>query len=273
MFLTQQPWAELYRCLMELDETLHAASVVVPWLNEHPNEVQWLRSFREGTAIHMETSYEDLCVLYAISRVTQLMMLRFQSGSADGSDYGGPLIDQSNFQSFHEAIGLTPFIPTQFHPIQVEVVSVIEDAKSDSGPKLRETVWPGLMLGDLVFQRAGCRVSAGEQSMSRELAERSPMYWAYRRKHRRYSDKSHGWGGNSQWRTAFRRDYVRDSCCQYNVDGCEMLERHSFDEQGEGISFDGMLEVLRHRCQIKTTCQHELTPYSYRWAEPITMIF
>jgi hypothetical protein len=271
MYQTQQPWAKLYSDLMELSDTDHSTIVTTPWLNEHPDEVQWLQKFQGCTTENLQTTDENLCLLYAISRVTQLMMLRFQTGRVDG-DYRGPLIDRDHFQSFHETLGLTTYIPEQFHPIKVEIVNVTENATTNSKPKILETVWPGLMLGDLVFQRAGCRLDAGKQEMPRLLAERSTMFWAHRRKHRFYQDQSHGWGSNSQWRTAFRRDYIRDGYCQYNVDGKDLLERLSFDEHAADIAFDGMLEVLRHRCQISIakTGQYDLYPYPYRWTELMT---
>ena len=58
-----------------------------------------------------------------------------------------------------------------------------------------------------MFSRAGVAVCGGKDYIQPEIAMSSTIYWAFRRKYRPYSDLSHGWGSNSQWRTSFRRDY------------------------------------------------------------------
>ena len=82
-----------------------------------------------------------------------------------------------------------------------------------------ELVWPVLMLGQLVFSRAGVKVRAGIDHAERGVADRSPLYWTFLRRHRPPIDRSLGWGHNSQWATDFRRDYrISDTTCLLNVD-------------------------------------------------------
>ena len=106
--------------------------------------------------------------------------------------------------------------------------------------------------------------------MSKEIAERSKLWWAYCRRLRAVEDMSHGWGSNSQWRTSFRRDYRFGSELMFNVDGAldlgapappsdprlrELLEAFP-------LSRDDRVELLVNRCFVRTTSpDDDLWPY------------
>ena len=71
-----------------------------------------------------------------------------------------------------------------------------------------------------------------------------------------------GWGGNSQWRTNYRRDYLFNDRFEYNVDA---KERPDDDD----LAPDQRLELVRHRCFVGSEDPHEdLWPYDIRHTEP-----
>ena len=112
---------------------------------------------------------------------------------------------------------------------------------------------PGLMLGDLLFSRSGVRIVAGSRHALKSVAEQSPLYFAYRRLHRRTVDLSQGWGSNSQWRTLVRRNYVAGDRLIYNIDGTTSLDATGPTHRDEaGLTAAQRLELCRHRCFVVT---------------------
>jgi hypothetical protein len=110
--------------------------------------------------------------------------------------------------------------------------------------------WPGLRLGQLLFSRAGVAVTAGAAVATAGVADRSPLYWTWRRDGRRTCDLSHGWGHNSQWRTALRRDYRTPEGDVLNVDGTLRAVHPADDSDSEELPVDRRVELLRHRCLL-----------------------
>jgi hypothetical protein len=70
-----------------------------------------------------------------------------------------------------------------------------------------------------MFARAGVRIRCHPSVARKEHAETTLLCFSYRRHRRRAADLSLGWGSNSQWRTAFRRDYLDGDRFRFNVDG------------------------------------------------------
>jgi hypothetical protein len=117
------------------------------------------------------------------------------------------------------------------------------------------------MLGPLVIARAG--VVAG--GFVKEIAESSTLYWAYYRANRRTEDLSRGWGHNSQWRTALRRDYLLGGIAYYNVDA-----RPAGPPHDEDLTAAEKLELLRHRCFVRCPKRHDdRFPYGDTYREPV----
>src|SRR5262249_5712763 len=149
-----------YRELFDLIHGQHSGPVywyvIAPWVDTHAGEREWLRSFalRPGDPIpHAEV--EDLWRLYALSRVNELLLRGFQHGRADGCDWPGPKISLDDYQRFAESLGLTATEPATFSPFYHEVVEVEEAHDEDQPVGLGLTFWPCLLLGDMVFSRAG----------------------------------------------------------------------------------------------------------------------
>ena len=236
--------------------------VIAPWIESHADE--WLPSFasRPGSPIP-SADVEDLWHLYALSRVNETLLLGFQHGRADGTDWPGPKISADEYVRFAELLGLTVTPSASFSPFFHEIVEVEEAGDEDQPISLTSTFWPCLMLGDMVFSRAGVRVSGGRHFIRKDVAESSTLYWAFRRKNRPYQDLSHGWGSNSQWRTRFRRDYRIGQEFHYNVDGKHDLaapEPTAVDR--DGLTREERAELLTNRCFLRTPKPHnDLWPY------------
>lgn len=85
------------------------------------------------------------------------------------------------------------------------------------------------------------------------MADRSPLYWTFLRRHRPTVDLSQGWGSNSQWRTGFRLDHRTSTGRRVNADG-----RHDIDAPENLDPSETLLtpaerrQLLRNRCLLRT---------------------
>lgn len=267
MFSSQLPYVELLRRLHEYRGDDAYTGLLEAWPDNNAREVQWLAEFRHRTNNDWTAaSGEDLCRLYALFRVTSTLLLRFQTGRADGTDYQGPSITVDGFQLFHEQLGFHTPLVDGFHPFFHEIISVEPVSDSESRIQVVETSWPCLMLGDLMFCRAGCTVSGDSIHLVKDIAESSKLYWTYRRKDRWCNDQSHGWGSNSQWRTSHRRDYLSNKRYHFNVDGKQSLNDPSCSV--DEVPVEAMIELVRNRCLIRTRVDdNDLYPYLFSYSE------
>ncbi|MEV7774731.1 hypothetical protein [Kitasatospora sp. NPDC086791] len=180
-------------------------------------------------------------------------------------------------------LGMTPFDGAgPFDPFLHEIVEV-EQAEDPQAPiELLEVRRPGLTLGELLFVRAGVRIRAGAAHAERGVADRFPLYWTFRRADRTTHDLSHGWGGNSQWRTDFRLDYRTPEGDHLNVaedgsvDGRPDLGHYrDLTPEERLLTPAERRELLRNRCLLRTPraaaelaasagWEDELWPYEWR---------
>lgn len=262
MHQDQIPLRALHDTLIEYEGEACYVEVLIPWLATNPKEVEWLAAFsrRVETPIPY-ASDEDLWHLYALSRVLELLALRFQQGEADGVDWPGPDITLQQFDLFAQALGLHVEYSTTYHPFAHEIVRLIP--ASNTSPQISHHHWSGLMLGNMRMLRAGVTVSASAQLLHPGIADNSTLYWAYRRKNRPYRDLSQGWGSNSSWRTRFRRDYKIGDALYFNVDGkadLMCIPPDSLDDAG--LNRAERIELLLNRSFITTDKPHDdLWPY------------
>jgi hypothetical protein len=171
-----------------------------------------------------------------------------------------PTITLEERNEWLRALGLVEFQQPTFHPYYHEIVEVEQAPDPDEPISLQGVLWPGFLLGQLLFCPAGVRIRAGEWVIQKDLAEHSRLYWTFLRNNRPAVDASHGWGSNSQWSTSIRRDYVDDEAYHYNVDGD--LDVH--DDQTAGgrayppvdgdvaLGMASRIELLTHRCFVRT---------------------
>jgi hypothetical protein len=170
-----------------------------------------------------------------------------------------PSISLEERNEWLRSLGLTEIQQPTFHPFYHEIVEVEQAPDPDEPISLLGILWPGFLLGQMLFCRAGVRIRAGERIVQKDLAEHSRLYWAFVRNNRPAVDESHGWGHNSQWSTRFRRDYVDDEAYFYNVDGD--IDIHDESTGGPGypnryrdphLTLASRIELLTHRCFICT---------------------
>jgi hypothetical protein len=235
MHSDQAPYRALYDAYYDYEGPDFYDDLVRPWLRQQDGERRWLEDFgrRRGKPIP-DATIEDLWRLYAFSRIVDL------------------LLRHARFAEFMESFGLQRIERKAFHPFFHEIVSVGE---------VRE-YWPGYMLGNLTIIRAGCGI-APRPEITKHIAETSTLYWTWNREHRPTDDLSAGWGGNSQWRTAFRRDYAIDGRLHYNVDRLKKPDEDDLEPSER-------LEMLRHRCFVHCTKpDDDLWPYDYTHQEDL----
>jgi hypothetical protein len=90
-------------------------------------------------------------------------------------------------------------------------------------------------------------------------------YWSWWRRNRGVVDCSHGWGGNSQWRTDFRRDYVVGDKLHYNVDRHPSESRH---RPWHTLPPEQPLSLLRFRCSTTVDLGPDQWPFYDHYVEP-----
>jgi hypothetical protein len=264
MHSDHQPYRQLYDEMVEYEGGALFDDVLAPWLRAQDGERRWLSELR-GRRGHPipRVEPEESWRLYALSRIVQLLQLSFTRRTLEEGWTIAP-VSRDEFTRFMDGLGLEAVERAGFHPFYHEIVTVDQAPDEDAAPEIVEVLWPGYSLGPLLISRAGVRVRAGRRHLVKEIAERSTLYWAFARNNRRTEDLSSGWGGNSQWRTGFRRDYALDGALHYNVDA---------HDPGGGASIDlaetERAELLRHRCFVTSTRpSDDLWPYGLRLTEP-----
>jgi len=262
MHIDQQPYRDLYDAMLEYEGDALHDDLLRPWLRQNDGERRWLDGIRGRTGDPVPPMQpEESWRLYALSRIVQLLQLSFAPPAADAAWTIAP-VTVDEYARFMAALGLEAVDRAGFHPFFHEVVTVDELPDDSAPPEVVEHHWPGYTLGPLLITRAGCRVRAGRLHMVKEIAERSTLYWAYARNTRPAADLSHGWGGNSQWRTAFRRDYALDGRLHYNVDA-----KPTPGGMRDDLAAAERAELLRHRCFVTCT-----KPSDDRWPYDLGLV-
>lgn len=255
----QTPYLKLYKALLAYQGKDLYAEVLSHWLAESTAEIDWLKklSAQSNTPLP-EADQETLWRLYALSRVNDLLLLIFQAKDAHSNDWPGPPISGEEYRTFMNALGMQEASPQPFSPFYHEIVVAAPAVKKESAISVTEFLWPGMTLGNMLFSRAGVRVNGGSDFLNCSTATTSTLYWTFRRKYRPHQDLSHGWGGNSQWRTRFRRDYHIGDSYFYNVDGKYDLSGEQPAKMAENdLSVPERIELLTNRCFILSEKPHD----------------
>ncbi|MGA5816696.1 hypothetical protein ACPC54_02355 [Kitasatospora sp. NPDC094028] len=240
----------LYETLLDTDGPYQ--DVVDAWLR--PSATADYRARLQTAGVHRtrwwgtENGQGLLEELYALGRIADFLLLE-------------PRLPP--YLALFTALGMTPFTDAgaAFDPFRHEITEVEQAEDPDTPIEPLDVRSPGLMLGELLFTRAGVRVRAGAAHAERGVADRSVLYWTHRRPHRPTRDLSQGWGNNSQWRTDLRLDYRTPHGDLLNVaengpiDGRPDL--HPDDPANLGpeerlLTPAERRELLRHRCLLRT---------------------
>lgn len=262
----------LYKAICEYDGGAIYPDLLLPWLARHGRARDWLLSFadRPGTPVP-PSSNEDLWALYALNRVNDMLLAGFQPPVVS-AEPSFP-ITPDEYVAFMTALGLSVVEELSFKPFHHEVVHITAEDDPTAAVQIVETRWPCLMLGSMLFSRAGVRVLAGSQHLRADLAATSALYWTFLRRNRPASDLSHGWGHNSQWRTEFRRDYRFGRDLHLNVDArCDISQPGPPGSPPSLLTPEQRRELLIHRCYVTLTeDDNDDFPYSFslRMQEPV----
>ena len=178
--------------------------------------------------------------LYALSRVIDVVLLGAQPSvdpargqpwahALHGAD-GWPTATHQQLTDLLAGIGAARIREPRFDPFLHEIVGVEQADRDDAPVEVLRELWPAFMLGELLLCRAGVVVRAGSEFLAHGAADMYPLYWTFLRRHRHTVDLSYGWGHNSQWNTAFRRDYRTRDYDYLNVDGRGSIEEPAHPE-------------------------------------------
>lgn len=259
---------ELYEALAWYEGVEPYETIVVPWLDRAQDGYRaWLATAAEDGSWWAEKETEPdgqelVWELYALHRVSDRLLLTFQPPSDEpGSPDPRALLSEREYLDVFTSLGMTPFEDGDAFDSFLHEIVEVEQADDPHTPiEITEVLRPGLMLGRLLFNRAGVRIRAGVEHAQRGVADRSPLYWTFRRRHRPTVDLSQGWGSNSQWRTDFRLDYRAPAGDRLNLAGDRPIDGgadlHPDDPMNlspeERLLAPGeRRELLRHRCLLR----------------------
>jgi hypothetical protein len=87
MHALQKDYRELFNSIQGKHSRPLYWYVLAPWVESHTTERDWLRSFAyRSDNPTTPADVVDLWRLYALGRVNEVLLLRFQPGRADGKD-------------------------------------------------------------------------------------------------------------------------------------------------------------------------------------------
>lgn len=259
-----------YRSLIEAiddDERGDAvADLLTRWLAANADEVIWLASLRErGRNEVASASGPELWRLYALSRLCD----RLVQAASDAD--GDMLLSMAQVEAFMANLGIDAIRPETYTAFHHEVVTTAAAPNPRAPTRILEWHWPCLMLGTLLIVRGGVSVEAGANVLTPGIADASTLYWTYSRERRPTHDLAHGWGGNSAWRTAFRRDYVLGGVYHFNVDApTDLAEASPAELDDDGLTWVERIELLTCRSFVVCPKEHgDRFPYRDRFSTPV----
>ena len=156
------PWfRELYDLLMEYEGNSLYEAVLQPWLEKGLAAVSECAHFKTMSTYDTKADSFLLPIwnLYALSRVNDFLLLPFQND--ERGRWTGPQVTDEQYLAFFFHLGLTPIVSKQFTPFRNEIVRVRQSQDEAEPITVAEMVWPGLMLGDMLFSRSGVVVAGG----------------------------------------------------------------------------------------------------------------
>jgi hypothetical protein len=264
---------QLFRALCSTDEGEDATELLdfaarQEWMTDLARRAQSVARIDDTWPAEPENDdlMETLWQLYAASRVRDALLLAHQPGPADDSV---PELDQAlhrkppglrpvpvdQITQFFAAIGCQPVTEFSFDPILHEIVTCQAAAEPGTPIQVIGHAWPALMIGELVFTRAGAHVLAGSEHAMPGVADRSTLHWEYWRRHRTTSDGSFWWGHNSQWRTQLRRDYIAARGHVFDFDSFSSWSNRrrlspASDTAHQPLTAD-QASFIKNRCQLR----------------------
>lgn len=266
MHTYQNIYRKIFDTLLSYEGMDCYRDILKPWFAEAKGEQRWFQNYKNLNVEAPSSAIdEDLWRLYAFQRVNEILLFNFQQSNDNSENILTPDLTLDQYGKFIDFFGFHIPKVEKFHPFYHEIVNVIQSSDDNESISLQKILWPCITLGYLLISRAGCIVKGGKNFIHKDIAEKSTLYWAYRRKNRPTEDLSLGWGSNSQWRTHFRRDYKIHEKYYYNIDRKILLNKSSkINFFIDGLTFQESQELILNRNFIKTRKNHkDLFPYNY----------
>jgi hypothetical protein len=252
------PYRSLLEQLANHDTKDGVADLLQQWRATHAEESVWLVSLRErGRCAVPPATEEELWHLYALSRVCESLV---HAASCHPNASGAPLLSMAQVESFLTSLGIEAIRPQAYAPFHHEIVSTIAAPNDVASPSVQAWHWPCFMLGSLLIMRGGVTVTVGARALDPVIASTATLYWAYSREGRPTHDLAHGWGSNSSWRTAFRRDYRFGNVVHYNVDGsCDLalVDQVDCGHDHDDLTRMERIELLVYRSFVTNSKEHQ----------------
>ncbi len=249
MYVDQHKHYELFQDILEHKGKYYDLESLRSWVIDNSTEKEWIKRLSIFTIDDWQRIDDvDLCKLYSLGRINELLLLSFQK--TDYKDYGIAKITKSQYIEFFTALNMNAFTIDNYSPFHHEIHEIKESAKIDE-IKIDEHLSPTLMIGNLLFSRGIVNLRTPIDTFEKDLCEKSKIYWSYIRSNRESEDLSHGWGHNSQWRTQFRLDIESDDTYVYNLRGSEDLSNKKWKQ--EVINLD----LLRYRHMVNKGIENE----------------
>lgn len=228
-----------------------AEQAIAEWLAVNGGAIKAMHSISSAEWAAAPIARQLSEVLYAVGRILDLLIERPDDGAA--------------LAYFASALKAELFWHSSYHPWFHEITHVrVTTGSAAAQVGVCETMWPGVMLGSLLLARQGVTVEASTELIDPRLAESSTLYWAHTRRGRPTADLSTGWGSNSQWATAFRRDYLTEKHAHFNVDA-----RFRVPAAERGLSEQEAQDLVRNRMFLTQEVDREIWPWhtavSERW--------
>ena len=127
MHASQADYKELFDSIHERDRLPAYPHARPPGSSPTPPSGTGLRPFASGSGGEVPPAQvEDLSRLYALGRVNEVLLLRFQRGRADGTDWPGPKVSLDEYVWFAESLGMTVAGSQSFSPFYHEIVEVAQ---------------------------------------------------------------------------------------------------------------------------------------------------
>ncbi|MFE3170786.1 hypothetical protein ACFXPA_29385 [Amycolatopsis sp. NPDC059090] len=251
-------------CFVVHDHTGPAlfSDVLSPWLDEHAAAARELLAPLAVCGEWQRTEYvwgDLLEQAYALSRISDLLLLGFQPGLPDGTEtpWAHRLhlpehevrVTAEEYLSFFSALGLRQAEVARFDPFFHEIAAVEQSEDPDAPIEIVAERWPCLMLGELLFGRAGVAVRAGERRAAAGIADRSMLEDSF-----------------------LRRDYLTADAYRFNIDAnLDIDEENPFSD--EELTPAERRDLVRHRCAVRRSehlPQHENPVLGWRLTVPRT---
>lgn len=269
MATSETPWfRELYDEILQYERQSLFDDILKPWIKKAEAAMVDLARFKVFSRDRSQSDAERFSMwnLYALGRVNDLLLMSFQG--TENQQTPVPQLQLQEYSDFFFHLGFELVQPHVYSPFHHEIVRVRQMDPNEFPTEIVGHLWPGLKLGQMLFSRGGVEIACGTNDVVKGIADLSTLYFTYRRLNRPTNDQSMGWGGNSQWRTRFRRDYELNRKLIYNADGPKLLNSERREATLDGLTVDERIELCRHRCFVRTAKPHDdLFPFDDRYEE------